>query len=171
MDLGTFKIEILDTPDSERVLAFYEAASRPYVGHDRLTLIEGIESGAWTALMAVAGGRDIGGGYINWRPKYRLYERLGLPEVQDLRVLEAYRRHGAGEALVTAAEDRARKRGCTGLGISVGLHAGFGAAQRLYTRLGFMPDGLGVTYDREPVPEGEKRPIDDDLALMLLKHF
>jgi hypothetical protein len=58
-----------------------------------------------------------------------------------------------------------------GLGISVGLHAGFGAAQRLYIRLGFVPDGLGVTYDREAVQPSAPHPVDDDLALMLLKFF
>jgi hypothetical protein len=53
----------------------------------------------------------------------------------------------------------------------VGLSADYGAAQRLYHKLGYEPDGNGVTYDRAPVTPGQKYPLDDDLALMLVKFF
>lgn len=166
-----WKIETLEARDARRALDFYESAGFAYREGDRAVMIESLESGIWTMLMATEGGVDIGACYLNWEPKYGLYRRMRLPEIQDLRVLPGYRKRGVGGGLIRAAEDMARGKGHTGIGISVGLNADFGAAQRLYIGLGYMPDGHGVTYEREPVPAGEKRPIDDDLALMLLKHF
>jgi GNAT superfamily N-acetyltransferase len=171
MEKGIFKIEILQPHEISRALDFYAACGHAYLDTDRQTLVESMESGLWAMIMASDHGEDIGGCYLNWDPKYRLYQRMGLPEIQDLRVLPLYRRRGAGAALIEAAEQLAKGGGRDGIGLSVGLNAHFGAAQRLYIRLGYMPDGQGVTYMREPVAAGEKRPIDDDLALMLLKHF
>ncbi|QQG37113.1 MAG: GNAT family N-acetyltransferase [Micavibrio aeruginosavorus] len=107
--------------------------------------------------------------FLNRRPRYQPFRRLDIPEIQDLYVAPPYRRQGIGEALVKACERQVLKEGCAQIGIAVGLHAGFGAAQRLYVRLGYMPDGGGVTYDREPVRTGEMRPVDDDLTLMLVR--
>jgi len=171
MGMETFKIEILGTNSAERLLDFYMTTGFGYREYDRVKLIESVENGSWTPVVATLKGNDVGGYYLNWDPKYHLYRRMGMPELQDLRVLQSNRRHGIATALIQAGEEIARGQGRTGLGISVGLHAEFGAAQRLYVRLGYIPDGLGVTYDREVVPAGEKRPIDDDLALMMLKLF
>lgn len=114
-------------------------------------------------------GADAGYGIINWVPQYALYKKLGIPEIQDLNVLPAFRRRGVAGALIGHCEDLARARGCMQIGISVGLHPGFGVAQRLYVRLGYMPDGFGATYDRETVRAGEVRPVDDNLCLMMVK--
>jgi len=51
----------------------------------------------------------------------------------------------------------------------VGLHPGYNAAQRLYARRGYIPDGLGVTYRDRYVREGEQVVFDDDLVLHLIK--
>lgn len=111
------------------------------------------------------------GGYVilNWHPRYQPFRRLGIPEIQDLFVAPDARRQGIGEALVGECERQAAAKGCTQMGIAVGLHAGFGAAQRLYVRLGYVPDGAGVMYDRDAVHMGDMRIIDDDLTLMLVK--
>ncbi|MBU6235207.1 MAG: GNAT family N-acetyltransferase [Alphaproteobacteria bacterium] len=171
MEKEIFKIEILGRDGASRALAFYDTAGFAYRDSDRAVLAEAMESGQWTMLMATQGGVDIGGCYLNREPKYGLYRRLRLPELQDLRVLPEYRRRGVGEGLIQAAENLAQTEGFKGLGLSVGLNATFGAAQRLYIRMGYMPDGQGVTYNREVVAPAEKCTIDDDLALMLLKHF
>jgi GNAT superfamily N-acetyltransferase len=115
------------------------------------------------------GGADAGYGMINWDPQYALYKRLGIPEIQDLNVLPVFRRRGLAAALIGFCEEQARARGCTQVGICVGLHPGFGAAQRLYVRLGYVPDGFGVTYDRETVSAGDFRPVDDNLCLMMVR--
>lgn len=115
------------------------------------------------------GGDAAGYVMLNWRPQYALYRKLQIPEIQDLNVIPAARRQGVGRALIAHCESRAREKGCTQIGISVGLYAGFGPAQRLYAKLGYEPDGCGVTYDREYVSPGEIRPVDDNLALMMVK--
>jgi GNAT superfamily N-acetyltransferase len=116
-----------------------------------------------------AGGTDAGYVMLNWRPQYALYRRLNMPEIQDLNVVPAMRRRGLAAALIRHCEETARARGCAQVGISVGLYADYGAAQRLYVRLGYVPDGFGVTYDRETVRPGEIRPVDDNLCLMLVR--
>lgn len=107
--------------------------------------------------------------FLNWSPRYQPFRRLEIPEIQDLYVVPEFRRQGIGEALVAECERLGRERGCTQMGIAVGLHAGFGSAQRLYVRLGYVPDGGGIVYDREAVRIGELRAIDDELSLMMVK--
>ncbi|HEU0299590.1 MAG TPA: hypothetical protein VFR37_09055 [Longimicrobium sp.] len=48
-------------------------------------------------------------------------------------------------------------------------YADCGAAQRLYVRRGYVPDGRGIHYDGRPVPGGEHVADDDDLVLYLVK--
>lgn len=127
------------------------------------------EEGRRLVLLAWVGEIPAGYVFLNRHPRYQPFRRLGIPEIQDLYVSPERRRQGVGESLVRACERQALKEGHAQMGIAVGLHAGFGAAQRLYIRLGYMPDGGGVTYDRTSVRMGEMRPVDDDLTLMLVK--
>ena len=110
-------------------------------------------------------------GYVqlNWRPVYTMFRRLDVPEIQDLNIIPAARRQGFGAQLVEYCEMRARQNGKTHMGISVGLYAAYGAAQRLYVQRGYVPDGAGIAADDEPVKGGEMRPIDDNLTLKLIK--
>jgi GNAT superfamily N-acetyltransferase len=75
-------------------------------------------------------------GYVmlNYTPRYPLYQKLGIPEVQDLRVHPAYRRRGIGQALVKHCEHAAKDNKYDAVGIGVGLDPSFGPAQRLYIR-------------------------------------
>lgn len=117
-------------------------------------------------------GRDIfiaeGAGYVqlNRAPNYAPFRRAGIPEVQDLCVAPDFRRRGIGNALVARCEAAA---GTEMIGISVGLYAAYGPAQRLYVRRGYVPDGAGVAYDDVPVRGGEMRVVDDLLTLKLVK--
>lgn len=112
-------------------------------------------------------------GYVqlNARPLYAGFRRFDIPEIQDLNVHPDYRRRGIGARLVTYCEDLARSEGKTDMGISVGLHTSFGSAQRLYVRMGYLPDGAGVAYDDEIVRMGDMRVIDDNLTLKLTKNL
>lgn len=127
------------------------------------------DEGKRLILVAEAKGQIAGYVILNFHPRYQPFRRLGIPEVQDLYVHPDARRQGMGEILVKACEDEARTRDCTQMGMAVGLHAGFGAAQRLYVRMGYVPDGAGVMYDRDAVHVGDMRIIDDDLTLMMVK--
>ncbi len=114
-----------------------------------------------------------GVGYVmlNRVSRYQPFRSLKVPEIQDLFVLPEYRQHGTGRALVAACEQAAREGESTMIGLAVGLHGRYGAAQRLYVRMGYLPDGFGVVYDCAPVTPGDRHPVDDDLCLMMLKDF
>jgi GNAT superfamily N-acetyltransferase len=111
-------------------------------------------------------GIAVGSVQFNRHPTYPPFRRLGIPEVQDLMVRPEARRQGVGEALVRHCETLA---GTDEVGIGVGLDASFGAAQRLYVRLGYVPDGSGAVYDDVPVRPGELRPVDGFFCLKLVK--
>lgn len=125
------------------------------------------EQAAGRRLLFIAG--ESGYVQLNWQSLYPPFRHLGIPEIQDLNVVPAARRQGLGARLVEACEAAARQAGKTDIGIGVGLHARFGAAQRLYVRKGYMPDGAGAAYDEVSVTAGELRPVDDLLTLKLVK--
>lgn len=120
-------------------------------------------------VMAFLAGEPAGYCILNWQPKYAYFKKCGLPEIQDLNVLREYRKQGIGKAIIQFCENEVRKNGYDEIGIGVGLDGGFGAAQRLYVKSGYIPDGVGVTYDRIQVGAGEFRPIDENLSLMMTK--
>ncbi len=55
------------------------------------------------------------------------------------------------------------------MGIGFGLYADYGAAQRLYVQMGYVPDGHGLTWNNEPARAGDMVRVDDDLVLWLRK--
>ena len=116
-------------------------------------------------------GREIAG-YVTlvWEPRYEPLRAAGLPEIQDLNVLPRFRRRGIARRLIVRAEEEAATR-VEEVGIGVGLHPGYRAAQRLYPQLGYVPDGRGVTHRDQPVVEGAAYPFDDDLVLHLTKRL
>ncbi len=120
-------------------------------------------------LIASQDKADIAFGVLNFEPKYSLYQRLGYPEIQDLNVIPEHRQQGVATALIEAFEALAQDQGAKAMGISVGLTKDYGPAQRLYFKLGYIPDGNGATYDREGVTFGTSYPADDDLCLMMVK--
>lgn len=127
------------------------------------------QEGKRQILMAEIGGEGCAYCILNWAPKYGLYKKLGIAEIQDVNVVQEKREQGVATALIAHCEDLARQKGHKEIGISVGVHESYGPAQRLYFKLGYGPDGAGATYDRQPVAFGDSRPVDDDLCLMLLK--
>ncbi len=129
------------------------------------------EQGLRLILIARFEGRDIGYCILSWQPKYAFYRRLEIPEIQDLNVLPEYRRRGIASRMIAHCESLAQEKGCEYIGIGVGLDGSYGAAQRLYVKLGYVPDGNGVTYDRQVISKGELRPVDDDMSLMLIKNL
>lgn len=132
-------------------------------------LFQAVQDGERSVVIGFADDVPAGYAVVNWRPAYALFARLGIPELQDLNVLAEHRRHGLGKEIISTCEDLAQQRDYTQMGLGVGLDKSYGAAQRLYTRLGYMPDGFGVTYDREAVAQGQVVRIDDDLCLMMVK--
>ncbi len=77
---------------------------------------------------------------------------------------------GAGSALLDAAEATIATRSPIA-GIGVGLYAAYGAAQRLYARRGYVPDGRGIMSGGVAVPAGAQVRVDDDLVLMMTRRL
>ena len=100
---------------------------------------------------------------IKWNPGYSPF-----PEIQDLNVLPHYRRKGIATALMDEAEKLIAQRSDR-VGIGVGLHPGYNAAQRMYVLRGYVPDGKGVTWNEEYIKEGQQLIADDALVLHLSK--
>lgn len=53
--------------------------------------------------------------------------------------------------------------------LGVGLHSGYGSAQRMYVKRGYIPDGSGVWYQDKICGPYVKCVNDDDLVLYLSK--
>jgi GNAT superfamily N-acetyltransferase len=113
-------------------------------------------------------GRFAGYVTLHWNPLYSGIAGKGVPEIQDLNVLPMYRRQGIATRLIDRAEQSAAAR-ATAVAVGVGLHPGYNAAQRLYAQRGYIPDGLGVTYEDRFVEAGEMVRFDDELVLHLIK--
>jgi GNAT superfamily N-acetyltransferase len=113
-------------------------------------------------------------GYVTlkWQSQYPSFKAQNIPEIMDLNVLPSFRKMGIGSLLLDAAEKEALTKS-QNIGIGVGLYAGkdggYGAAQRLYIKRGYIPDGKGVTYNYEPTIPGNSYPLDDDLVLWFTK--
>lgn len=122
---------------------------------------------------AVALAADLEGmpaGYINVYP-YCMWGPLGgrgLPAIVDFAVLEKFRGKGVGTTLMDTAEKIAAGYADT-VYLGVGLHSGYGAAQRLYVKRGYVPDGSGVWYDDKVCPPYAGCVNDDELNLWLYK--
>lgn len=115
------------------------------------------------------GGQVLGYVQYNRLPKYAPFRRFGIPEIQDLYVSPDHRQNGIGRALIDVCEAQAISDGHQEIGIGVGIISDFGNAQRLYAKCGYVPDGAGVVYEREPFQTGQIRPLDDLWCLMLVK--
>ncbi len=93
---------------------------------------------------------------------------MGYPEIVDLTVFFHVHNKGIGNKLLDAAEHEASEVSDT-VYLAVGLHSGYGAAQRIYVRRGYIPDGSGVWYHGKPLEQYAPCCNDDDLLLFLSK--
>lgn len=55
--------------------------------------------------------------------------------------------------------------------LAVGLHSGYGSAQRMYVKRGYIPDGSGVWYKGQRLEQYAQCANDDDLTIYFLKHI
>lgn len=111
-------------------------------------------------------------GYINIYPnsEWGAYANQGYPEIVDFGVLEKYRRRGIGTKLIDIAEQIASEYADM-VYLGVGMHTGYGSAQRMYVKRGYIPDGTGVWYGDKVCEQYAKCCNDDDLVLYLSKNL
>lgn len=109
-------------------------------------------------------------GYINVYPnsEWGAFANRGYPEIVDFGVLVKYRNNGIGSKLMDIAEEIAFSYSDV-VYLGVGLHSGYGSAQRMYVKRGYIPDGSGVWYKDEICKQNADCCNDDDLVLYLSK--
>jgi GNAT superfamily N-acetyltransferase len=127
-------------------------------------------NGERVVLIAELDGLFAGYLTIVWESDYPPFQEAGIPEIIDFNVLLKYRRMKIGSALMDEAEKRIAARS-TAAGLGVCLHIDYGAAQVLYARRGYEPDGRGAWYQGHYPKYGEQVRIDDDLDLHLIKQL
>ena len=85
-------------------------------------------------------------GYITILPDAKQGPFAGMaPELSDFNVFEPFQNQGIGNFLMEESENRV-KLFSDKVTLGVGLHSGYGPAQRLYIKRGYIPDGSGVWY-------------------------
>ena len=109
-------------------------------------------------------------GYLKvvWKPDYPPFRDRGIPEIQEINVVPASRRKGVATRLMDSAEQLVLERSPV-VGIGVGLHPGYAAAQRMYVLRGYVPDAMPLTYGGGFVREGQEVVLDDELILHLTR--
>ena len=91
-----------------------------------------------------------------------------IPEIVDLTVFFDILGKGIGTKLLDVAESEASKISDT-VFLAVGVHSGYGPAQRIYVKRGYIPDGSGVWYQGKVLDQYAPCVNDDDLLLFMSK--
>ncbi|RSI76883.1 GNAT family N-acetyltransferase [Streptococcus mitis] len=127
------------------------------------------ECGEREVLVAEVGGVLVG--YVTILPcaKQGPFAEI-YPELSDFNVFEPFQNQGIGNFLMEEAENRV-KFFSDKVTLGVGLHSGYGPAQRLYIKRGYIPDGSGVWYRNQPLEMNATIQNNDDLVLYLSKEF
>ena len=121
------------------------------------------ESGEREVLVAEVEGAVAA--YITILPDAKQGPFAGMaPELSDFNVFEPFQNQGIGNLLLEEAEKRV-KLFSDKVTLGVGLHSGYGPAQRLYIKRGYIPDGSGVWYRNQPL---EMNAVCEDIGELIL---
>ncbi len=123
--------------------------------------------------IAVSDGKPVGYGSLIFSPKYAFFNASNIPEISDVVVSENWRGKGIATQIIKEFEDKALQTGHDKIGLGVGLYKDYGPAQQLYYKLGYVPDGNGITAgsSSEIAKPGSLVKLDDDLVLWLVKNL
>ena len=136
----------------------YENYYKEQEGHTRLVFI------------AEYDGRVSGQCTLVLNPMEGPWGNQGYPEIQDLTVFFDVHKKGIGNRLLDAAEEEASKVSDK-VYLAVGVHSGYGPAQRMYVKRGYNFDGSGVWYKGKQLEQYAPCVNDDDLLLFMAKEL
>ena len=126
------------------------------------------ESGERDVIVAEVNAAFAGYLTIKWESDYLPFKAKNIPEIVDFNVLKKFQRRGIGTQLMDEAERRIKARS-NFAGIGFGLFEDYGAAQILYVKRSYIPDGRGIVKDSKPIKYGAEVLVDDSLVLYLVK--
>lgn len=107
---------------------------------------------------------------IIWNSAYEYFRNNNIPEISDLNVLIKYRQKGIGNKLLDETEKIVKDRS-NFAGIGVGLFSDYGAAQKIYVKRGYVPDGKGIYKNGNYIKYNDTITIDDDVVLYFIKEL
>jgi GNAT superfamily N-acetyltransferase len=162
-------IRLLETEDIQSIVSAFAAIGwdKPATQYERYLAEQ--QRGERVVLVAV--WHDSFAGYLTivWQSGYTAFRDASIPEIVDFNVLPQLRRRGIGSQLLEEAERRVAERSAV-VGIGVGMDPDYGAAQRLYVKRGYIPDGRGLSSHNRAVASGETVTVDDGLVLYFTKN-
>ena len=168
---GKIRIRAIREPDPQVICA--EEVAQGWVNQKEDKYYKRIaDHAAHKSISMVAEYEGNTAGYINVYPNapWGPFGGSGWCEIVDFGVLEKYRRRGIGTALMDCAEKIAGTFADT-VYLAVGLHDGYGSAQRMYCKRGYLPDGSGVWYQNASAEAYGQVCNDDDLNLYFTKRL
>ena len=170
--MNTLKLTIrkLNYPDCAIISSAFQAQGwhKPVGQYENY--LQQQESGSRDILVAEIGGSFAGYLTIVWNSAYPPFLEQGIPEIVDLNVLKKFQRMGIATALMDAAERRIRLVSDTA-GIGFGITADYGAAQIMYIKRGYLPDGNGIVRAAVSVGFGDTVKIDDEIVIYLTRRL
>lgn len=112
------------------------------------------KSGKRTVCLVKADNRIVGYGSLLRHSEYPEFLEANIPEIHDVWVSKECRGQGLGKKIIIHLEKIAQNEGHPVIGLGVGLYKDYGRAQRLYIKLGYVPDGNGITYQYKSTTPG-----------------
>lgn len=141
---GEILIRLLREEDGSQLVLEEQAQGWGTTTEKFETRLRGFADGKCIPLCAELDGKPVG--YVNlYTEPSGPFSGTNWPYIVDFAVLECVRGRG------------------------VGLHSGYGAAQRMYVLRGYVPDGSGVWYEGHVLEQYVPCVNDDELVLYLSK--
>ena len=168
LDDGKIKVRSMISEDAKNLYDTYLS----YGWHPNIETYENYfkdqEEGKRLVFIAEYEGRVSGQCTLVLNPDEGYFANKGIPEIVDLTVFFDVHNKGIGTKILDAVENEASKISKQ-VYLAVGVHSGYGAAQRLYVKRGYVFDGSGVWYQGKQLEQYAPCVNDDDLVLFMIK--